>query len=1096
MEDLSNQSVSNRIMMPVHQGEYYVGITTDESVIKKDKEANFSIISIDFDGMPLGNKDAEVTLYKRKWNTVKKQNVDGDFYYENSFIDKKIESKQVTTDKEGKTQVSFTPKTGGNYKVQVVSKDSRGNKITASTYIFVTSSDFINWGRANNDRIEIVPDKLEYKVGETAHLLIKSPYKNVWGLITQERGSILDKKVMKINSNSEVIDIPITEKSIPNIFVSVVLIKGSDNIAGLTKPAKHEKDERNIASVKVGYATLHVDNSSKILNIKLSTDKTKYSPREGVIIKVKTTDKSGNPVSADVSLSVVDKSVLSLTKNITADLLNEFYRKRYLGVLTVNSLTQAIARMNVMAVAGLKGGGGGVLTKRGIFKDTAFWKASLKTDKNGYGEVRFTLPDNLTTWQVLGIGVTKDTLVGSQKINFLVTKDVLIRPVLPRFLINGDKARIGAIVHNYTDKSISFNVSLNAKGVSIDGFKETQITVPANAEKKVEFDITANNAEEAVFEFTAKDTSNSELGDRIEKKIPVKAFSFPEVVSTAFTMQDTDNSKHTETVWLPMGINQNFGSLVVSVAPSLVGTIKDSYKYLVDFPYACSEQTASALLSNIALKKLVALKLSNVDKKTQQQMTQTIESELQTIYKYQNPSGGWGLWQNSKVSSYTTAYVVYALTEAKKTGVKVDETVLNNGINYLNKYIKSHPLAYDKLNPKITKDYSTTSQFKQIVNERAFILLTLAQNDKADIAMTNLMFDYSKYMNIFAKADLIMTAKKIADESKDEKFKNGLMTKINTLKDDILKEAKESPRGIHFEEKHHLFYLFDSDIRTTAIVLQALTKLDPNHPYIPKILKYLLINRRDGHFESTQETSYYILALVDYLETSKELDASYNAEVTLNNKSVLNKKFSIGNIEDRETVKIPLTDLLPNNQNNELTFSKNGIGKLYGDITLKYYLPAEKIQSRNEGMIVTNEYFRLDDKKMEHPVTSAKVGETLKVKTTIVVPDKQYYVLLEDYLPAGLEGIDFSLETSKKSLNNQNENHYWDNPVNWYFSHSEVKDDRIMYFADVLPKGVYEIEYFVRASIKGTYHDLPALAQETYFPEVFGRSQGNIFTVN
>jgi uncharacterized protein YfaS (alpha-2-macroglobulin family) len=362
-----------------------------------------------------------------------------------------------------------------------------------------------------------------------------------------------------------------------------------------------------------------------------------------------------------------------------------------------------------------------------------------------------------------------------------------------------------------------------------------------------------------------------------------------------------------------------------------------------------------------------------------------------------------------------------------------------------------------------------------------------------------------------------MAGQKTAQEG-NATFESEILKKVETVKNDILKEAKESPRGVHFEESKYLYSLFDSDLRTTALVLQTLNRLDPDHPYIPKILKYLLVNRKDGHYATTQETAIYMLVMTEYIQSTHELDASYKADVTLNGKQVIDKKFSIGNIGDTETVKIPLTELLPKNQDNQISFSKNGIGKLYGDITLKYYLPTEQIQPRNEGILVTNSYYKLDDEKMEHPVNSAKVGETLKVKTTLVVPDQKYYVMLEDFLPAGLEGIDFSLETSKKNLKIKNsqsylnetksteglsdifpesETLYWRGSwaTNWYFSHSEIKDDRVMYFADNLPKGVYNIEYFVRASIKGTFHDLPALAQETYFPEVFGRSKGSIFTV-
>ena len=62
-----------------------------------------------------------------------------------------------------------------------------------------------------------------------------------------------------------------------------------------------------------------------------------------------------------------------------------------------------------------------------------------------------------------------------------------------------------------------------------------------------------------------------------------------------------------------------------------------------------------------------------------------------------------------------------------------------------------------------------------------------------------------------------------------------------------------------------------------------------------------------------------------------------------------------------------------------------------------------------------------------------------------------------------------------------------------YFT--EAHDDRVFLFKENLTPGVYEYEYYVRALVPGTFQHLPAIASEMYFPEVFGRTEGNTFTV-
>ncbi len=1085
--DLNHQSVSNRSTFAVHQGEYYAGIMSQDYVSSKGKEASFDVITIDKDGNPVAGKTVDVSLYKRDWNTIKKKQVDSDFYYDNNYTDVLKEKKTVTTDSKGHATVSFTPNEGGDYKVGTESTDSRGNKITSATEIYVTSSDFVNWGQENNDRIELVPDKQEYTVGDTAHILVKSPYQNVYALVTYERADVVSKKVIKITSNSQTIDVPITEDALPNEFVSVLLVKGNNTSAGLQDPGT-EVDERDVAAFKLGYTTLQINTSTRKLGIEVTSDQQKYHPGDNVDLKVRTVDASGKPVKAEVSISVVDESVLSLTDNVTADLLTEFYRKRYLGVETSETLTKALSRLNVQVESGLKGGGGGTPAKRGTFKDTAYWEADVNTDANGMGEVKFKLPDNLTTWQVLAIGITNDTLVGSQRMDFVVTKDVLARPVLPRFLIVNDSMTVGTVVHNYLDHGVDLDVGLQASGVTISGSDKQRIHLDPGKEQLVNFNVTVQDQQEADLTFSAIDASDSSVGDVVENKLPIHPFSFPEVVATSAEV--TDNSQHVETVWLPTGIDPKFGKLTISAASTLAGTFADGIQYLVQFPYGCAEQTASSLLPNLAVKELSKLPGLGVEKLIdEKQLQRNVETGLQALYTYQQSNGGWGLWENSEPTPYLSSYVLYTLYEAQKAGYSVDQNVIKRGTDYVKNSIKNLPLS--KAN-------------RSNADNRSFALFVLAEMQQGDLGLSNNLYDFKDNLNLFGKAYLVMTFDDlIKQQSLSGSVKDDAGKKMDMLKGEILNVAKETPRGVHFEETTPEYTMFDTNARTTALVLQMLSRVDSSNVMIPKILRNMLMEKKDGHYSTTQETAVSLLALADYLKASKELEPNYNGVITLNSVEKLNKSFTQNNLTDVQTVDIPLTDLLPNNQDNEITASRSGTGKMYFDMNLQYFLPTDQIQARDEGIFVNQEYFSLNDKKMENPVTTVNVGDNLMGKMTVIVPEDRYYVMVEDYLPAGLEGVDFNLQTSQQSLQDTLDSSgdqapcmNWDCwEEMWRFNHSEVRDDRMMFFADYLPKGVYELKYVVRATTAGTFHDLPALAQETYFPEVFGRSSGRTFTV-
>ena len=59
----------------------------------------------------------------------------------------------------------------------------------------------------------------------------------------------------------------------------------------------------------------------------------------------------------------------------------------------------------------------------------------------------------------------------------------------------------------------------------------------------------------------------------------------------------------------------------------------------------------------------------------------------------------------------------------------------------------------------------------------------------------------------------------------------------------------------------------------------------------------------------------------------------------------------------------------------------------------------------------------------------------------------------------------------------------------------DIRDDRVTLLAARLREGVHEYVYYARATMPGEFFVAPAHAEETYFPEVFGRSDSSRFTV-
>jgi uncharacterized protein YfaS (alpha-2-macroglobulin family) len=247
-------------------------------------------------------------------------------------------------------------------------------------------------------------------------------------------------------------------------------------------------------------ASIKVDTSHQTLDVKVTANKKSAGPGDEVIYTIETKDYSGKPVSADVSLAVVDKAALALAPMNSSPILDAFYPDQALSVRTALGLVSNAEDFNAqyresIPDGGRGGGGGGenslgIITTRQNFKDTAYFEAQVITDNNGKAQVTVTLPENLTTWKADVRAVTPDSRVGQTTGDLLSTKPLFIEMQTPRFFINGDQATVGATIHNNIDKPLTVNVSLDAKGVDLTSPAAQTVEVAAEQQMVVKWDLT------------------------------------------------------------------------------------------------------------------------------------------------------------------------------------------------------------------------------------------------------------------------------------------------------------------------------------------------------------------------------------------------------------------------------------------------------------------------------------------------------------------------------------------------------------------------------------------------------------------------------
>jgi len=1060
--DENGQAVGDFTGVIVHKGQYYVGMKPDEYVASAGDDAKVSVVSIDPDGKPVANVRARVSVYQRQWKTVRQRDADGTQHYVSTPQDTFAQAIDVATDAEGNGQFSFRPTKSGEYYVVAESKDAAGNTIKSSFETWVSSAEYASWRIGNDDVIQLVADKDQYQPGDTAKILVAAPFTASRGVVTQERGRLMSYTLRDFATNSDVIEVPITEDHVPNVFVSVVLFKppSADN---------------PLPQLKLGMVNLKVSTDVKKLNISITPEHDRYAPRDTVHYTIRTTDSQGRGVPAELSLALVDKSVLSLQDDFARPSLEAFWSQRPLSVVSGSSYAVSVDRANELAVRlqqGGKGGGGGPPDQtRTFFPNTAYWNASLRTGDDGTATVDVKLPDTLTTWRLTARGITADTKAGEARNEIITSKDVIVRPAVPRFLVAGDKASLGAIVHNFTDAALDMDVSLKADGITVEGGATKKVSVKPGEDTVVRWDTSVAPGRDSFdLTFEAKGGGKS---DSVKLTLPLYAFYTPETVGTAGEVTD----EASEAVDVPYYVRPDAGELTVHVAPSLAAGVDTAVHYLDEYPYESAELTVSRFVSLLALRDATRqLGLTDLnDPANQIDVDALVQRSLQRLYNFQHVDGGWGWWPGDDSDPAVTAWAMVGFAEAKRTGYRVDENVESAAQRYL---LGELDKPRDVLSPQL--------------DLRAFILYAFALDGSSQLSRAYALAEQHAGISNTGKAWLALAIKRGGGSAGDPR--------VVSLLNELQGAAIPSATGNHWEETTYDANLFSNSTVTTAQVLQAYTEFQPDSPLVDGTLRWLMVARKDGHWDSPHDTAVALLAITDFMLVRKDAQAAFDYRVDLNGDKKLSGHADAGKVRQEDSVVIQMKDLAKD-ATNELRIRRSpgdAAGRLYYTAHLRYFTPAEDVEAADYGIGVSHEYALADD-PAGTPVTQAKLGDVVRVKITLVAPSDLNFLVLEDYLPAGLEAIDTSLKTTppeiQRQLAEEQRKAYQVGKRYSPFGHTDLRDNRAVLFARFVAKGVYEYTYFARATTPGVFKLPPATAYEQYFPEVWGRSDGGTFEV-
>lgn len=1063
--DANQQTLSGSKRFTVHSSDFYLGVRRPEGVHRAGDEATFSFAAVTTEG-EAHTEAVEISLLveKEEWTTVKVMGANGRMTHRNDLrlrtvSDERLELKTGIDAATGLARarphrLAFAE--AGDYRITLTAKDGQGRDIVTKVGFTVIGAEEPAWSWHDVIRIDLVPDKERYRVGDTAKLLARSP---VFGkaLFTVERGGVRETRALDIDQYETVIEVPVADGAAPNLFASLLVVRGSDD-----SPHVHRA-----ADYRLGYCQLEIEDPTVALVAEVSAGEAEYyQPGEEIEFSATVLDHEGRPVSgAEVTLYAVDEGVLSLTAYRTPDPGETFHAPFPLAVWTGQSLGDLLPENPLEQDFGNKGyvigGGGGFGVDpdriRKDFKALALWEAALVTDGDGVVRAKAAAPDNLTTFRVMAV-VAEGRRFGSGEAPVVINKPLIIEPALPGFTNVTDQIDVAAVLHNNSGaaQEVEVTVSLDERAVFLGRIGETIPTslapAPASGEKVAKLHLAAGATEtvsfpialtatgEAKWNWKVRSLTDEGLRDAVESTIAV-GYPLPLLREThSFALRDGADLADALSKVDPRLLD-GVGSVKLTLSNSRLIEAADGLDYLLNYPYGCLEQTTSSLIPWLSTQQL--RKVLPELEKSEEEVAATIAKAMERIFSMQTGDGGLAYWPGRSDSLlWGSAYAGVAVALAQRQGAELPQAQVQSLWDYLSLQLRGAA--------ELTDPYE--------LSQRCLAAYALALAGVNETAYHEVLYEKQRLLSAEARSLLALA---MVEGGADQP------QRIEAL---LKPDPKVPVAEVSWYRQPYL----------AATRLLAQVRHNPSSPAVDPLVDDLMKLRelRNG-WGGTYSNAWPLIALAAYAEASAASLEANEVEVA----------FEGGT----KSVSLPAEpgsgelafDFSGKAEERRLSIRPGGSGPVFANLSIATRPALMPIEPENRGFAISRRYEKVEIDGRIAPAEDLKVGDLVLVTLDLNLPnERESYLAIDDALPAIFEAVNPEFRTSETQRVNAVR------PVRTLWTnHRELRKDRVLFFADyVHGAGDYSLQYLARVVAPGEVTAPPAKVEAMYEPQRFGLS--------
>jgi len=771
------------------------------------------------------------------------------------------------------------------------------------------------------------------------------------------------------------------------------------------------------------------------------------------------------------------------------------------------------------------------------FNETAFFYPSLMTNENGEVIIKFTIPESLTKWKMMGLAHTQDLKYGFIQNELITQKDLMVMPNAPRFFREGDNIEFPVKVSNVSDKDLTVDVKFE--------FFDALTMLPLNlvVTKDLLKPILIKSKENGLFTrvlqipegvqaITYRVTATAgNFSDGEENVIPVltNRMLVTESLPLPIRGKQTKNFEFTKLINSGSSSTLKHQQLTLEFTSNPAWYAVQALPYLMEYPYECAEQVfsryyANSLASHVAnsspnIKRVFdswknmpdskAL-LSNLEKNQElkslmlqetpwvlnsqdeterkrrvgllfdlNKMGNELNSAITKLEKMQTSNGGWPWFTGMPESRYITQHVVTGLGKLDHLGVK--------NVREDSRVWKMTTEAIDYLDIRMYEDYEWLK----------------SHYNATELAKNHLSYDQIHYLysrSFFLDIKIPRKTQAAFDYYKQQaekywldnnKYMQGMIALAlnrygnKKVPADIVKSLKEfsltnEEMGMYWKENNGGYYWYQSPIETQAMMIEVFDEVAADQKAVDDLKVWLLKQKQTQDWKTTKATVEAVYALL--LRGTQWLETNDLVEIKLGGQLIDPKKMDDVKVEAGTgyfKAAWKAGDIKP--EMGKVTVTKNSEGVAWGALYWQYFENLDKITPHETPLSLKKKLFierNSDRGKIIEPLeekTKLKIGDKLIVRIELRVDRTMEYIHMKDMRASGFEPI------------NVISRYKYQDGLGYYES---TKDAATNFFISYLPKGTYVFEYPLRVTHNGNFSNGVTTIQCMYAPEFTSHSEG------